>query len=78
MPPWRLGRVSPVAASRPTTSLESLQEADMMDVSKDILHGSAHSMMSAEEVAKAVARHEHKHKGDADKKTRAKIVAKKK
>lgn len=50
----------------------------MMDVSKDILHGSAHSMMSAEEVAKAVARHEHKHKGDADKKTRAKIVAKKK
>ena len=49
-----------------------------IDVSKDVLSAGSHSSLSAEEVAKAVARHNHKHKGDADKASRAKTAQKKK
>jgi hypothetical protein len=35
------------------------------DISSDVLHFENHSKLSAEEVAKAVQRHNREHKGDA-------------
>jgi hypothetical protein len=43
----------------------------------DVLHFENHSKLSAEDIAKAVQRHNREHKGDAQKAVQAKVSGKK-
>ena len=56
---------------KPLTKEELWKTAERNpDITSDVLHFENHSKLSAEEVAKAVQRHNREHKGDAQKAAR--------